>query len=82
MTEHQPMPVSGYTSQSDHNIGLVNLNKQHEEKMLRFLDTMVDQDRYDQRWLAIARTNFEQAYMALNRSIFKPQRVKLNGETE
>jgi hypothetical protein len=31
----------------------------------------------DRRWLSIAKTHFEQGFMALNRSIFKPQRIKL-----
>lgn len=31
----------------------------------------------DQRWLAIARTKFEEAYMALNRAVFQPKRVQL-----
>lgn len=31
----------------------------------------------DGRWLAIARTKFEEAYMALNRSVFQPQRIAL-----
>ena len=33
----------------------------------------------DQRWLAIARTNIEQGFMALNRAIFRPERVELDG---
>jgi hypothetical protein len=31
----------------------------------------------DKRWLAIARTGFEQAFMALNRSVFQPGRIRL-----
>jgi len=31
----------------------------------------------DQRWLAIARTHFQEGFMALNRSVFQPGRVKL-----
>jgi hypothetical protein len=31
----------------------------------------------DQRWLAIGRTHIEQGFMAINRSIFRPERVKL-----
>jgi hypothetical protein len=32
---------------------------------------------YDQRWLAIARTHFQEGFMALNRAVFQPQRIKL-----
>ncbi len=31
----------------------------------------------DQRWLAIGRAHLEQAFMAINRAIFKPGRVEL-----
>lgn len=31
----------------------------------------------DKRWLAIARTHIEQGFMAMNRSIFNPERVTL-----
>ena len=32
---------------------------------------------YDQRWIAIARTHFNEGFMALNRAVFQPQRIKL-----
>lgn len=31
----------------------------------------------DPRWLAIARTHVQEAFMALNRAVFQPQRIKL-----
>lgn len=31
----------------------------------------------DPRWIAIARSHFEQGFMALNRAVFQPQRIKL-----
>lgn len=31
----------------------------------------------DPRWTAIARSHFEQGFMALNRAVFQPQRVRL-----
>lgn len=37
----------------------------------------VDIVKGDPRWLAIAKTKFEEAYMALNRAVFQPQRIKL-----
>ena len=33
--------------------------------------------KYDERWLAVARTHFQQGFMALNRAVFQPQRVNL-----
>jgi hypothetical protein len=77
MSEHQGLPVAGYRTQSEANVALVNGNKQDEELVLRQLDRMTGNPAFDQRWLAIARTHFEQGYMALNRAIFQPARVKL-----
>jgi hypothetical protein len=84
------LPVAGYTPQPSTNIEEVNINKRLEEEVLQRLDdlqrTVVprvpagwDQTSplCDARWLAIARTHIEQGFMAANRAIFRPQRVKL-----
>lgn len=73
---HQPLPVSGYTEQSDSRVEMVNKNKALEERVLRRLDDLRTLN-VDQRWLAIGRTHIEEAFMAINRSIFQPQRSKL-----
>lgn len=75
--EHKGLPVQGYRTQPESNIQLVNENKVAEEKILRTIDSLVDNPEIDKRWLAIARTNIEQGFMALNRSIFKPERIEL-----
>ncbi len=80
MTEHTPLPVAGYTSQSDDKVATVNINKQIEESILRRLDDLKDRTDIDQRWLAIGRTDLEKAFMAINRAVFQPQRVSLPGE--
>jgi len=71
------MPVSGYTTQSQTNVDLVNNMKRLEEINLQALDELGKLEHVDKRWLAIGRTSLEQAYMAINRSIFKPQRAAL-----
>jgi len=71
------LPVHGYRAQKQDAIDAVNRNKIDEEQLLQKLDVMKGDDTVDQRWLAVARTHFEQGYMALNRSIFKPERVKV-----
>ena len=68
--------MSGYTAQSDSRVEMVNENKAIEERVLRRLDELKGLN-VDQRWLAIGRTHIEEAFMAINRSIFQPQRVKL-----
>lgn len=90
MTEDlKPLPVKGYTPQSEGAIALVNEFKADEERLLRKLDHMqgigvdpwtveaVKKLHYDHRWLAIARTHFQEGFMALNRAVFQPQRINL-----
>jgi hypothetical protein len=68
------LQIPGYVAQSDANVALVSKNKILEEQLLRLLDSMVH-PAIDQRWLSIARTHFDQGWMALNRSIFRPTRI-------
>jgi hypothetical protein len=75
--DHKPMPVAGYTTQSQANIDAVNENKQMEELCLQSLDRLRERPEIDQRWLAIGRTSLEQAFMAINSAIFKPGRAKV-----
>jgi hypothetical protein len=69
------MPIAGYTAQSDDIIKTVNENKQLEETVLKQLDALKARTDVDQRWLAIGRTHVEEAFMAINRALFKPQRL-------
>lgn len=71
------LPVSGYKPQTEEAVALVNDNKESEERILRVIDELSGRDDIDKRWLSIARTNIEQGFMALNRSIFQPGRVAL-----
>lgn len=73
----EPLPVRGYTMQPTRNIDLVNKNKIVEEQVLHILDDLSKEEGIDKRWLAIGRTHIEEAFMAINRSIFKPTRIQL-----
>lgn len=76
-------PVHGYRRLDDEQIALVNEHKQMEERLLRHMEAIGAFDTSplkvapDGRWMAIARTHFEQGFMALNRAVFKPERIKL-----
>lgn len=79
MTEHAKhdgLPVSGYVPQTQQAVDLVNENKRLEELVLSQLDKMQHSYGVDPRWLAVGRTQLEQAFMAINRSVFKPERAK------
>ena len=77
MTDHQPMPVAGYTAQSQSNVDLANEGKALEERYLRWLDKLAAHPDTDKRNVAMAKSNMEDAAMRAIRSIFKPQRIKL-----
>ena len=78
--KHDGLPVSGYKPQSQANVEVVNHNKELEERVLRQLDALGTNPDVDKRWLAIGRTHVEQAFMAINRSVFRPGRVSLPGD--
>jgi hypothetical protein len=80
--DHKPLPVSGYQGQSDEKVQLVNRNKRAEERCLRILDELAQRNDIDKRWLAIGRTQMEQGFMAVNRSIFQPGRIDLPEDKE
>jgi hypothetical protein len=80
MTEHAGLPVAGYRAQTSEAVHMVNLNKQDEERILRSIDHYATLTDIDPRWLAIAKTHIEQGFMAMNRAIFKPERVHLDAE--
>jgi len=41
------------------------------------VDSILSMPIVDMRWVAIARTHFQEGFMALNRAVFQPQRIKL-----
>lgn len=77
MSMHEGLPVAGYTKQSMTAVDQVNANKAVEERVLRIIDWLQKTGEGDPRWLAIARTDLERGFMALNRAVFKPTRIKL-----
>ena len=71
----QPLPVHGYTEQSQAKIDLVNHNKLLEELCLRRIDELRGIGIVDARWCAMAKTHLELSFMCLNRSVFTPDRI-------
>jgi hypothetical protein len=78
MTDHKSLPVHGYAAQPMAAVDLVNYHKVQEEMILRRLDQLPELDpSIDKRWLAVARTHIEQGFMAMNRAVFRPNRIHL-----
>lgn len=80
--QHEGLPVHGYQPQSELNVQRVNRHKVLEEHALRYYDELAQDPNVDKRWLAIGRTALEQSFMAMNRAVFKPQRVRLEGDEQ
>lgn len=70
------LQVHGYKMQSDQNVKLVNLNKELEERVLQALDTLREVPGIDQDWLSAGRLQIQQGFMAVNRAVFQPARLK------
>ena len=82
MPDHKPLPVHGYTEQSQERIDLVNEGKQLEERVLRYIEkvdkTAAGAATFAQtRWTAIGKTHIQQGFMAVFRGVFNPQRATL-----
>lgn len=75
MALHEGLPVAGYQPQTEERVELVNKHKDLEERLLRHLEVL--SGTVEPRWAAIAKNHFEQGFMALNRAVFRPSRVKL-----
>ena len=84
MTKIAGLPVSGYRPQSQAALDTVNAAKEMEEHVLRLLDEFAEDATLepDRRWLALGRSHIEQGFMAVNRSVFKPQRVAIAEEDD
>lgn len=78
------LPVPGYRPQAPVAIETVKAVKEIEEQVLRLLDELGDDAELaaDKRWLATGRTDIEKGFMAVNRAVFKPERVALAGLDE
>jgi hypothetical protein len=76
----QGLPVAGYRPQTTTAVDMVNRMKVREEELLRELDAMAGDMNIDPRWLQIGRTGIQQAFMAINRSVFQPGRITLPGD--
>jgi hypothetical protein len=82
MTMQQGLEVHGYQPQSQDRVAIVNGNKLTEEMLLRRIESLTKDGVADPRWAAIAKTDLERGFMALNRAVFQPSRVKLPGDPE
>lgn len=77
MPRNAGLPVPGYVDQSSDAVKTVAENKEMEERILRAIDRLFQDEAVDKRWLEIGKTHIEQGFMAMNRAVFKPTRIAL-----
>lgn len=73
MVENQHQQISGYRDLSEREIEQMNGVKDTEAAVGELWRTVMDLPDVDKRWAAIAKTHFEEGFMALVRSIAKPE---------
>lgn len=71
MAENQHRKIKGYRELSEEEIALMNQIKEKAAEVGDLYHELMQGDA-DQRWLAIGRTQLQQGFMALTRSIAKP----------
>lgn len=70
--DNQHQHIKGYRDLSQEEIDLMNAVKVIGEQVRSTIQTLDDMDSIDKRWLNIARTDLQKGFMALVRSIAKP----------
>jgi hypothetical protein len=69
----EPGTVTGYRKHTQQEVDVVNTNKGMENDLGLWLKQLrTDVPDADPRWLALARTHFQEGFMALNRAVFRP----------
>lgn len=71
--ENQHRRIKGYRELSQEEIDLMNVVKYTSEELLYMDDHMATVKSVDGRWPAIAKTDLQKGFMALTRSIAKPE---------
>lgn len=64
--------IKGYRQLSDDEIAMMNDGKELAERCGDYVNKLESMDLVDKRWVGIGRTNLQQGFMALIRSIAKP----------
>ena len=65
--------IKGYLDLSQHEIDLMNEAKDLAIKVGALTDNLKDVAEIDDRWLAIGKTDLQKGFMAVIRSIAKPE---------
>ena len=70
--DNQHKKITGYRDLSQEEIDVMNKSKALASQVGDFIQELEKNGYVDKRWLAIAKTDLQKAFMALTRSIAKP----------
>lgn len=73
MVDNQHRQISGYRDLTATEISLINEIKEKETEVGRLWQEVMSRGGSDVRWLAIAKTHFEEGFSAFVRAIAKPE---------
>lgn len=73
MVDNQHKLIKGYRDLSEDEIALMNQIKTFEESLGTLWRNVQEMPSTNARWVSIARTHFEEGFMALVRSVAKPE---------
>jgi hypothetical protein len=66
-------PITGYRELSEDEIRIANELKELAQLVGTKVEEIFNRDETDKRWAAIARTDLQTGFMALIRSVLKPE---------
>ena len=67
------MEINGYKELTDTEINDINHIKSMADAVGHLIKSMNDPEVFDQRWVAIAKTDLQKGFMSLVRSVAKPE---------
>ena len=70
--DNQHKKITGYRDLSQEEIDAMNKSKALASQVGDFIQELEKNGYVDKRWLAIAKTDLQKAFMAITRSIAKP----------
>lgn len=71
--DNQHKKITGYRDLSQQEINMMNDAKAKAMDIGKLCDVLNEMPEIDKRWLAIAKTDLQKGFMALVRSIAKPE---------
>lgn len=70
--DNQHRQIKGYRELSQDEIDAMNTIKAHGKELGELIEQLRSREGIDQRWVSIGATELQQGFMALTRSIAKP----------